>query len=427
MFEETIIFKESVLSISLTVWVITIAAVSRFGFVIGVISGLGIILAFPFLLMLAMFIIQKAYRLIDHEFFTLNENGKTIINKKVKLKSPGQIGLDLEIDVLMSKPDHSSLAKAVLESIKSLSEIHDDVAEYDFDNNKSGLASTYARYERWKRDTHTFILQQIGVEEASNFGKLENTHEMSDSNVNFKTVNAEVNKFLPYLKQLAKAINTGKVEITTKIMQHKRYRVLHKLFELTPNDKAGVVLIMELARVLDLSFRELSDILDYWEKKGLIESTENTVKLTPFGIDEIEETITNPEKPTRHFPANIVNNYSINIGGANYGAIQQGGENNTQTNTVYIDSAVNDSVIKLLELIKGSTLNDLDKEEIVNDIKRVEDLAKREQTPEVTDRAKKKLEIIKSTLEVTKDAGGLAIKAAPYLATLWQFFTKINS
>lgn len=78
-------------------------------------------------------------------------------------------------------------------------------------------------------------------------------------------------------------------------------------------------------------------------------------------------------------------------------------------------------------MIKASSLNELDKEEIINHAERVKDLLKKEQTPEVADRAKKRLETIKSSLEVTKEAGGLAVKAAPYLATLWQFFAKVYS
>lgn len=135
----------------------------------------------------------------------------------------------------------------------------------------------------------------------------------------------------------------GQVEINTKEVQHKRYRVLHKLYELSSNGRSDEVSIDDLAKALGHSFRETRDTLLFWEEKGLVEATEHTVKLTAFGMDEIEETISHPEKPTQHFPPNIVNNYSINIQGANYGAIQQGGQNNTQNNTVYANSTVNDA------------------------------------------------------------------------------------
>jgi hypothetical protein len=63
-----------------------------------------------------------------------------------------------------------------------------------------------------------------------------------------------------------------------------------------------------------------------------------------------------------------------------------------------------------------------DKEEIITHVERVKELSQKEQTPDVAEHAKNRLSTIKAALEVMKDAGGLAIKAGPYLTALWQFF-----
>jgi hypothetical protein len=264
------------------------------------------------------------------------------------------------------------------------------IIDYKFDYERIEVQAAIAKYGVWKEETANLIAQFISLSEAEKFRKIKAPEYFPKTLYDgLSAIDYEWKLHMGFLAALMEGLRMGQVEINTKEIQHKRYRVLHKLYELASNGRSDKVSIDDLAKALDHSFRETSDILIYWEEKGLVEATEYTVKLTAFGIDEIKETISHPEKPTQHFPPNIVNNYSINIQGANYGAIQQGGQNNTQNNTVNVNSTVNDATSKLIELIKASSLNELDKEEIINHAERVKDLVQKEQTPEVADRAKK--------------------------------------
>jgi hypothetical protein len=418
LFEKSLKFNELALSVVLITWVFVVATVSRFGLLLGSLIGIAVLLASPVLIMAVTAILQLSFRLIGHEFFIRNENGKFVVNK-IKEKDV------LQHQLVDGPPDQIDLAEMVSYRIDALIELREEIGNRHFDNNRAELAKSLALYKRWKKETSDFLAQHVSPEEEKAFRDLAIPETVTSGNIDCKPVFREADIYLSHLKSLAIAISEGRVEVNTKVMQHTRYRVLHKLYEMA-HTESKQVLIDDLAEALELPSNEVVDILEYWEKKKLVKAEGSRVKLTSFGIDEVKETIDHPEKPTRHFPPNIINNYNIEIQGANYGAIQQGGQDNTQTNTVYLNSPVNDATLKLIELVKASSLNELDKEEIINHAERVKDLAQRERTPKVTERAQEKIKLIESSLEVAKDAGGLAVKAAPYLAVLWNFFTKLN-
>jgi hypothetical protein len=109
----------------------------------------------------------------------------------------------------------------------------------------------------------------------------------------------------------------------------------------------------------------------------------------------------------------------------NFGAVQVGGQGNVQivSNTITQNPEIKNTIESLTSLINASSLGKFEKEEILSDVDRLDQLTKKEQTAEVAELIKKRLETVKTGIEVAKDGGELALKAAPYLATLWQFFT----
>lgn len=416
-FEDTIRFKEFALSLTLVSWILTAATVTWYGFTIGAVVGLATPLVLMFLLLLGILLTQMSYRLIGHEFFRVDHAGKIHLNRKEDAE-PEDSTLRNAIEA--DNPGmNNQLAKSTLNLAEQLFVVQKQINQYDFDNNRSGLVSALASYQRWKDESQVFLEVQISGDEAEKFKALE-TSQRTEGDA--ASINKEIDRLLPYLHSLAEALRKGKVEIMSKPIQHKRYRVLHKLHELSLSEGATTPVPIDiLVRDLDLPIEDVTEVLSYWEKKELVQTTSSSVKLTPFGFDEIEKTINSPEQPTTNFPAHIVNNFNISVG-TNYGAIQQGGQHNTIKSTVSITTDVDEAAQKLIELIKGSQLGELDKEEIVDHVNRVQDLAKKEKTPEVAERAKSRLELIRSTLDLAKDAGGLAVRAAPYLATIARFF-----
>lgn len=102
------------------------------------------------------------------------------------------------------------------------------------------------------------------------------------------------------------------------------------------------------------------------------------------------------------------------------GGVQIGGQGNVQsvtiTNTSNPDIAA--ALNGLSKLIAEASHSDLEKEEYQSAIQRIDALTKKEQTAEVRDLAKSKI----LTIETAMRAGGLALKAAPLIATLISYF-----
>jgi hypothetical protein len=97
----------------------------------------------------------------------------------------------------------------------------------------------------------------------------------------------------------------------------KRYRVLRTIYEMAPNNKHGAVDDEKLAQALDMDINELMSILLYWREKHMVNfATDQSTSLTSNAIDEIEEKINEPNKPTPNFPANVIyNTFNAPVGG----------------------------------------------------------------------------------------------------------------
>ncbi len=106
--------------------------------------------------------------------------------------------------------------------------------------------------------------------------------------------------------------------------------------------------------------------------------------------------------------------------GNNYGVLQMGGQGNTQTVTVThnINPDFTEAIKALAGLVNSSSLSNLDKEERLAEIDRINQLGEKEQTPEVIALAKSKITSLETALKVAD----LALKAGPLISTLAGFF-----
>jgi hypothetical protein len=110
----------------------------------------------------------------------------------------------------------------------------------------------------------------------------------------------------------------------------------------------------------------------------------------------------------------------FNIGGSVYG-LQYGGKNNTQSITLTNNPDFDNAISGLIQLIHLSSMTEDDKEEFQNELQAVNKLALKEKTPNALERAKLKLDYLKTSL----DATDIAIKAAPLLTSLYHFFQSL--
>jgi hypothetical protein len=92
-------------------------------------------------------------------------------------------------------------------------------------------------------------------------------------------------------------------------IQMKRFRFLHRLYEVTEGSEQAFVNFQQLGDELGFSHAETDKIDDYLRGEGLIThvSLGGSISITHRGIIEVEAALSKPDEPTTYFPAvNIV-------------------------------------------------------------------------------------------------------------------------
>jgi hypothetical protein len=106
----------------------------------------------------------------------------------------------------------------------------------------------------------------------------------------------------------------------------KRFRFLKYLYERTGGSETEIVPDVEAMRGSGLSKHDFDLVCDYLLKEGLIDGTLDAVCITHAGVVEVEAALSQPDKPTEHFPVNI-----IHIERMSDSQIQQGTAGSTQS------------------------------------------------------------------------------------------------
>lgn len=117
-----------------------------------------------------------------------------------------------------------------------------------------------------------------------------------------------------------------------QLLKKQRFLFLEKVYNETQGDTSCMVDTEEIGQELGIDDLASRRIAQYLIDEGLLEAMAigGGIGLSHNGVLEVEEALSNPDKPTQHFlPVNI-----INIGSMNNSVIQQGTTNSTQTVTI---------------------------------------------------------------------------------------------
>jgi hypothetical protein len=180
-----------------------------------------------------------------------------------------------------------------------------------------------------------------------------------------------------------------------KKVKQDRFVFLHKVYELVEGRTGYVLDGWEVGKELNFEKEYTTNIYYYLNEEGLVEAMGSGIRLaiTHSGIKEIEEALSEPNKGTEHFLP--INQYNINIGVMNGGAIQQATKNSTinYVNSIEIINEINNFTKELKNFISNSNLSNEEIEELQTDI----------QTIEIQSNSKKpKKEILKTSLTSIK-------------------------
>jgi len=111
----------------------------------------------------------------------------------------------------------------------------------------------------------------------------------------------------------------------------------------------------------------------------------------------------------------------INIGGNVQGGLQVGTHHSMQNVAVSSNEGLEKIFSKMFAAIQDSNLGKYDKEDAVHSLQQVQALTKEEKTPDVIERAKKKLELFQSVIKTGTELGNIVL---PYVPMIADFFSK---
>jgi hypothetical protein len=94
-----------------------------------------------------------------------------------------------------------------------------------------------------------------------------------------------------------------------------------------------------------------------------------------------------------------------------------------QTNTAVNGSVVTPQIAELKGLFNQSDVDQLEKEEALEALERIEELCKSEKTPQILIKIKEKLDLVTS---IASSVASLSAQAAPYIAAIWSTIQSIQ-
>lgn len=109
---------------------------------------------------------------------------------------------------------------------------------------------------------------------------------------------------------------------------------------------------------------------------------------------------------------------TVSIGGSVYGALQVGAAHSSQSVNVSVDQQFTSSMNQLRDVVRDSELDELDKEELLHEIGRVEELAKRDDE-KAKSKVMERLTVVEKGVSVSEKLAKVAI---PLIATVRGYF-----
>ena len=97
--------------------------------------------------------------------------------------------------------------------------------------------------------------------------------------------------------------------IDIKDIKKKRFEFLQRLYEESDGDTFVSYYVADIGAELGFDRDEAEKIAQYLHDEGLVEimTKDRHARITHRGIQEVEEAIENPDKPTQHFlPVNVI-------------------------------------------------------------------------------------------------------------------------
>ncbi len=204
--------------------------------------------------------------------------------------------------------------------------------------------------------------------------------------------------------------------------QLDRYTMLRSLYDASGGNTRNYVNFFELAEQSGFSKAEAKEIYNYLRAERLFgfEKIGGYIALAHRSIVEIEKSIASPKSATEHFSPTIIQHFNS----PHSGGVPIWEPEITSATPAAVSAAnapFHAAALKLIEMLSSSTIPELDQEEAVLALQRVQQLAEKKKDTPVMKLAKEKIYLIKNTMEMNT---GIAELGAPYLETISEHFVK---
>ena len=116
-----------------------------------------------------------------------------------------------------------------------------------------------------------------------------------------------------------------------------RFRYLEHLWEIAEGSTRSIVNRHDVGDAIGLDEKTCNLVTDYLRAESLLDyvTMDGGIGITHYGIVEIEDALTNPNKSTEHFlPVSYAANFVVSVGQMVNSQISQGSPNSVQSNAV---------------------------------------------------------------------------------------------
>jgi hypothetical protein len=153
-------------------------------------------------------------------------------------------------------------------------------------------------------------------------------------------------------------------------LRAERFDVLRQVYEQGAGDTNNAILFRDVLTGYDLDTLEKHVV--YLTEKGLLNRVAaGFVAITLYGIEEYEESLAQPDRPTAHFlPLVVAQNY-LHVSGDVSGQVQVGTTDSTQSMGVSVDD-LRALLAEVRGMLDGLALEPDEKDEIDSDLRTVE-------------------------------------------------------
>lgn len=194
--------------------------------------------------------------------------------------------------------------------------------------------------------------------------------------------------------------------------QQQREKMLIRLYRESHGSTSIFMPFHELSEEEGIEENESSSMLTYLSDLDFIlpRSFTGQVTITVRGIYVAEKLLSPGQSDDNSRQSNVVNVHTV------HGGLQVGGHHNVQNVSYSSNDAVSEALLKIIEAIKVSPLDEHDKADALHNLQQLQKISQQEKTPGLIERAKKYFDFAQSGIKAGTEIAKVTAQYWPVIA-----------